>query len=266
MHNAECTLQNDHRALGRVRIIGVIDVLGGRAVHAQGGCRHGYRPIENAGGMSIQGDANALARMYVDRCGISELYVADLDAIAGGSEQDVSAIAALGVPVWLDAGVSTVSAARRARDRGASSVIIGLETLKSFSALGEIAEAIGPEHAGFSLDLRDGQPIAGDDAITQLPVDAIASAASQAGASTIIVLDLARVGSGRGVDLKQLEKVKRAAPGVVLLVGGGVRGVDDLPQLASVGCDGALVATALHGQGGIDLVRYATRQAPITNR
>jgi phosphoribosylformimino-5-aminoimidazole carboxamide ribotide isomerase len=33
---------------------------------------------------------------------------------------------------------------------------------------------------------------------------------------------------------------------VTLVAGGGVRGADDLARLADAGCDGALVATALH--------------------
>jgi len=34
--------------------------------------------------------------------------------------------------------------------------------------------------------------------------------------------------------------------GAALLAGGGVRSLDDLRQLSRIGCDGALIATALH--------------------
>ena len=37
-----------------------------------------------------------------------------------------------------------------------------------------------------------------------------------------------------------------AVPAVTLLAGGGVRGIEDLARLADAGCDGALVATAVH--------------------
>jgi phosphoribosylformimino-5-aminoimidazole carboxamide ribotide isomerase len=59
------------------------------------------------------------------------------------------------------------------------------------------------------------------------------------------VLDLARVGSGSGVDLELMSAVRRAAPRVALFAGGGVRNAEDLDALARAGCDGALVATAL---------------------
>ncbi len=109
-------------------MIGVIDLLDGQAVHARGGRRDEYQPI---------GDAVELARMYVDRHGVKELYVADLNAIVGrgfqprhggperAAPQEIFRIA----PVWLDAGISSVEHAREAIDLGATHVIVGLETL-----------------------------------------------------------------------------------------------------------------------------------------
>jgi phosphoribosylformimino-5-aminoimidazole carboxamide ribotide isomerase len=230
-------------------------------VHATGGCRHGYRPLGVVAGTPIDGDAAALARVYIDQLGIKELYIADLDAIAGGAEHDapVRAIAEISSGVWLDAGVATVAQARRALARGATRVIVGLETLTSFDALHDIAEAITPDSVAFSLDLRDGRPITDDDGLRDLPIDVIAARAADAGARSVIVLDLARVGSGRGIDLATVETVKQAVPEVTVLAGGGVRGVDDLRDLAAVGCDGVLVATALHGSDGVNLVRFVTR-------
>src|SRR5438128_2745570 len=74
----------------------------------------------------------------------------------------------------------------------------------------------------------------------------VARAAVTAGAGAIIVLDLARVGSGRGVDFVLVEALRRALPQVELLAGGGIATPRELERLADVGLDGALVATALH--------------------
>ena len=62
----------------------------------------------------------------------------------------------------------------------------------------------------------------------------------------LIVIDLARVGTGAGLDLGLIARVREATPALTLLAGGGVRGPDDILRLADAGCDGALVATALH--------------------
>ena len=62
----------------------------------------------------------------------------------------------------------------------------------------------------------------------------------------IIVLDLARVGSGAGPDVALIAELHAAFPELELLAGGGVRDVADLQALADAGAAGALVATALH--------------------
>ena len=67
-----------------------------------------------------------------------------------------------------------------------------------------------------------------------------------AGAKAIIVLDVARVGGTTGPDTEMLTRIRRVVTGAALLAGGGVRGLDDLKLLARLGCDGALIATALH--------------------
>ena len=250
-----------------MRVIGVIDLLNGRAVRACAGRRDCYPPI---------GDPVVLARRYVERYRLTELYVADLDAIEssnGGPErpaprvarpsqgprvarpfqgrdedrdQDdaIRRIAQLGVPLWFDAGVSSVERARQALDLGASRVIVGLETLPSFHALRSICSAIDGRLVAFSLDLWSGEPIAGRAIPHEAPEQLVARAAD-AGARSVIVLDLARVGTRAGVDFELLGRIRKAAPGMAMFAGGGVRGPADLEKLAELGCDGALVATAL---------------------
>ena len=230
-----------------MRVLGVLDLLAGRAVHARGGLRERYAPVDRFGGIPIEaGDALALARAYLERSGVRELYAADLDAIMRGSPQDalVSGLTRIGVSLWLDAGVTSARAAARAISLGVAVVVVGLETLPSFEVLGEICDTIGGERVAFSLDLRGGQPItdgigAGDSALR------LAERAASAGAAAIIVLDLARVGTGQGLDLVLIGEVRKAAPYVTLLAGGGVRGQEDLTLLEEIGCDGALVGTAL---------------------
>jgi phosphoribosylformimino-5-aminoimidazole carboxamide ribotide isomerase len=67
----------------------------------------------------------------------------------------------------------------------------------------------------------------------------------QIGVLGFIVLDLARVGSGEGVNMDFLKKAI-ASLGTGVYVGGGVRGVADLIELRDLGVSGVLVATALH--------------------
>jgi phosphoribosylformimino-5-aminoimidazole carboxamide ribotide isomerase len=234
-----------------MRIIGVVDLRGGQAVHAVGGMRATYLPVRTLGGEAIpQGDAVALATGYRDGLGVTELYCADLDAISGEPWQAslIAALVDVGLPLWLDAGLSTVEHGRRGLAVGASHLVVGLETMQRpcFDVLTDICRAVGRERIAFSLDLRHGVPIGALCRVADGATPwALAALAMDAGASSIIVLDLARVGTGGGLDIEMFARVRSAVPSVALLAGGGVRNADDLTRLADAGCDGVLVATAL---------------------
>ena len=263
-----------------MRLIGVVDLMAGRAVHARGGVRGHYSPLRAIAGSAIDGDPLALARMYVDHFGLAELYAADLDAILGHQAQDaIVRDLATAAPLWLDAGVSSAEEAHRVLSLGAAHVVCGLETLASFDALAAICAAVGGGRVAFSLDLRNGEPVtprlvvrSGESGASHLgitgesgappletrgePAHQLAARAAGAGASAVIVIDLARVGAATGLDLDLIARVRAAAPGTMLIAGGGVRGPDDLSRLADTGCDAALVASALHdGRLNADHIR-----------
>lgn len=246
-----------------MRVIGVIDVLGGRAVHARAGARDRYAPVQSAAGRAIDaGNVLTLAELYTDFLGIPEIYVADLDAIVEERPQEdvIRSLVSLEAPLWVDAGVRSVDDARRVIDVGASRVIVGLETLPSFDVLSAICAAVGRDRVAFSLDLREGQPIVTSGARVNgaQPAEEIANLAVMSGASTLIVIDLARVGTGRGIDCDLLSRIHSIARGGTLVAGGGVRNWDDLVQVARAGCSAALVATALHdGRIGADEIKAA---------
>src|SRR5688572_1909740 len=71
-----------------MRVLGVVDLAGGRAVHARGGVRARYAAVTAVAGAPIEpGSALTLARAYVHTLGVGELYAADLDAIAARSAE-----------------------------------------------------------------------------------------------------------------------------------------------------------------------------------
>lgn len=246
-----------------MRVIPVLDLQAGRAVLARGGLRETYRPAPSVLAPERQaGDALALARAFRERLGCDECYVADLDAIAGASPQAalVRSLTRMGVHVLLDSGAADPARARQAVADGVARVVVGLETLPGFAVLRAIAAEIGNQRIVFSLDLRGGEPIFAPGAPHRAAPLELARAAVAAGAPALIVLDLARVGSGLGPDLALVAELRRAHPTLELLAGGGVGSRRDLERLADAGCDGALVATALHdgrlGKEDLGLVRH----------
>jgi phosphoribosylformimino-5-aminoimidazole carboxamide ribotide isomerase len=179
--------------------------------------------------------------------------VADLDAIQGGELQreKLRELVAAASPCMLlvDAGAGEPAEVEEVLALGAAAAVVGLETLRGFEDLRAGLAVAGPERVVFSLDLRRGRPMLRTEAAAELgepTAEAAAARAIDAGVRALIVLDVGRVGTGEGVDLDLFRRLRREAPGVRLLAGGGVAGAEDLRRLADVGCDGALVATALH--------------------
>jgi phosphoribosylformimino-5-aminoimidazole carboxamide ribotide isomerase len=212
-----------------MRVVGVIDLKAGAAVHAVRGERERYRPL---------GDPLAVARSF----GLAELYVADLDAIAGAGDNNVL-IGALArhARVMVDAGVGEPERSDALLELGVHRVVVGTETLVEADALGPLL----PE-AVLSVDMREGRTLSPDPRLAGLPALDALSVLHRPGLREVIVLDLARVGSGAGPDVAAIAEMHAAFPELELLAGGGVRGADDLRALADAGAAGALVATALH--------------------
>jgi phosphoribosylformimino-5-aminoimidazole carboxamide ribotide isomerase len=125
---------------------------------------------------------------------------------------------------------------------------------------------VGPERVVFSLDLRLGRPMLHpahripDHEATDIAARAVAS-----GARTLLLLDVGRVGTAGGVDLGLLEALRRRFPSERLLAGGGIGDRRDLARIRDTGCDGALLATALHtGRLGAADVRACA--APVSHQ
>jgi phosphoribosylformimino-5-aminoimidazole carboxamide ribotide isomerase len=202
---------------------------------------------------------------------VHECYVADLDAIQGGAIQRalIRELAEFHTgfsgALMVDAGISLPGGALEVLSCGASQVVVGLESLHAFSDLATIVQVIGPSRVVFSLDLRLGAPVlhpAMQDARGAGPdVVSLADQAATAGVTSLLLLDLGRIGTGCGVDLGLLETLRRRFPQVRLLAGGGVLTRLDLERMRDAGCDGALIASAIH-TGRVTATDLATLGQP----
>jgi phosphoribosylformimino-5-aminoimidazole carboxamide ribotide isomerase len=125
-------------------------------------------------------------------------------------------------------------------------VIIGAETLVTWDTLLAIGAALPPQRRVFSLDMRAGHILSRcPELIGSTPIEVLGRL-HQAGWREVILLDLARVGTGTGVDFALIAEARQRLRELTLLVGGGVRDVNELADLKAVGVAGVLVATVLH--------------------
>jgi phosphoribosylformimino-5-aminoimidazole carboxamide ribotide isomerase len=239
-----------------MEIIPVLDLARGVAVRAQAGDRSRYEAAVSALAPDAVGEAVPLMRAFRTRLGATSCYVADLDAIQGGAVQRamLRELAQLETgfagAIMVDAGAHTPESTFEVLATGASQVVIGLETLQAFTDLRAIVRLVGESRLVFSLDLRMGSPVmhpAMQDAEGAVPDSlSLAGQAVDTGVGNLVVLDLARIGTGCGTDLGLLEALRKRFPEIRLMAGGGVLARRDLDRMRDAGCDGALVASAIH--------------------
>lgn len=228
------------------QMIPVIDLMGGRAVHAIAGKRHEYREVDGALGRGA--DPVALAVAMANRCDTNRVYVADLDAIGGlpGHLDVVTELVDQGLDIWLDAGITGPNDAMPWLEAFTSlSLVLGLETISGPEAL-VATSCLALERMIFSLDLDNGVPRMAGLWGTSEPEELLRMVAG-AGIHHCLGIDLARVGTESGPwGAGLISAWRRAGSLGGLYAGGGVRDAADLKVLADAGFKGALVATALH--------------------
>jgi phosphoribosylformimino-5-aminoimidazole carboxamide ribotide isomerase len=151
-----------------------------------------------------------------------------------------------GFRLWVDAGICLADDAGPLAGIGIERLVVGLETVAGPAALAAICQAHG-KRIIFSLDLKGGQPLAVANAWQTSDPFEIAGQAVALGVTSILVLDLQRVGTATGTGTEDLcRRVSAAHPHVELTAGGGVRGLADLQRLQDSGVHAVLIASALH--------------------
>ena len=230
------------------RVIPVLDVKAGRAVHAIGGNRSHYQPVRSL--LHPSSDPEQLARAYRDVLGFREVYVADLDAISGEppARSLYRNLAELDLHLWIDAGIRSADDLSPLLELEQSTIVVGLETVRGPEALRKILDQAGAERIVLSLDLFERVP--------RLPAGAGWSSADPAliarqilelGVRRLLLLDLSRVGTGRGTGTSDLlEFLRRIDAGVEISVGGGIAGIDEVLALRDQGAAAVLIGSALH--------------------
>jgi len=240
-----------------LKVVPVIDILGGVAVHAIKGRRSEYQPLKSI----LCGSADPLdVALTFKALGFSELYIADLDAIMTDHPNFpiLKQIAdKTGLSLMVDAGVADLGRAEKLLRSNVSKVVIGTETLSSISFVGEAVRFLGKERVVVSLDLK------GEKLISRFelgkfsnPLDFLQEL-QEIGVNQVIMLDLDRVGGGEGVNMPLLKGMLKNRK-VKVFVGGGVRDIKDLVKMQEIGVFGVLIATALHsGRISLKELRHA---------
>lgn len=221
-----------------MRVIPVLDLRGGVVVHAQGGDRAAYRPIETPLLPGVCAPA-AIVSAFLDVHPFDVIYIADLDGIERrGRNHDTICDLRLAFPAvtfWVDDGSATPAQVAAMARMPNVRPVVGSETLAAPADLEKIRAAGTPEPV-LSLDFN-GATLLGPAGLLDHPGH---------WPHTVVAMTLAAVGADRGPDLARVRDLKACAPRCDIYAAGGVRGLADLAALRAAGAAGVLVASALH--------------------
>ncbi len=231
-------------------VLPAIDLRAGRVVRLRGG------DFEQE--TSFGDDPAETARGFV-AAGASWIHLVDLDGARDPARRQVGLIhqvlgsvgegAACEVAGGLRDGptVASILAA------GAARVVIGTAALGQAGFAATLVRTFGSRRVVVALDVRDGQAVgqgwrAGAPGV---PVEAALGRLAREGVTLFEVTAIERDGGLGGPDLELLGRLVALEAGAII-ASGGIRSVDDLLALRSLGCAGAIVGRALY-EGSLDL-------------
>lgn len=220
-----------------VMIIPVLDIKDGVAVSGKSGKRETYKPLKTI--FCKSSNPYEIAKS-LKAAGALRIYIADLDAIdRTGSNFGIVDKINKKIPVMLDAGASSI------RDvtehlKIADKVIIATETLKNIKDLDGIFGTLDRDNIILSVDIMDNKIFSKH---ANFDFKKLISKIDEISPQEIIILDISRVGTEKGVNLELIEKFMRLRTSII--IGGGITR-RDVKILDEFGVDKFLVGSALH--------------------
>ena len=219
----------------RFTVYPAVDVLEGRVVRLLEGRREQ---------VTVEGGDPVHAAERFAAAGASWLHLVDLDGAFAGTPdlKLVERVASAGVPVQVGGGYRTLELVDAALSAGAARALVGTGALDD-ALLAAAVERFG-ESIAVAIDAKDGgvSSEGWTRGTAQTPA-ALAQRCAAAGVSLLVVTSTHRDGTLAGPDVALLEEALGA--GLPVIAAGGIATLDDLHTLRELGCEGAVVGSAL---------------------
>ncbi len=218
-----------------------IDIRNGQVVRlAQG---------ERARATVYAEDPAAVAEEFADQ-GARWIHVVDLDRAFGSGDNAAPVRRVLDrvggrVRIQLGGGFRSLPLIEEGLALGAARVVVGTAAARDPELVRRAVTAAGADRLAVGIDSRDGVvAVRGWTESTGERVEALASRAIAAGATTLICTDIARDGMLAGPDVAGSAALQRLGAGVI--VSGGVASLHDLLAARDAGLAGAIAGRALY--------------------
>jgi phosphoribosylformimino-5-aminoimidazole carboxamide ribotide isomerase len=228
-------------------LIPAIDLLGGKCVRLTQG--------DYAAATEYDADPAAVAARFASQ-GVKRLHVVDLDGAKRGEPANTGALrgilgSANGIPVELGGGIRTLESVETWLGLGVDRAILGTAALRDPGLVREAARRF-PGRIAVGIDARGGRvAVQGWLETSETGALELARRFEDAGVAALIYTDIARDGTGAGVNLTETVALARAVA-IPVIASGGVGSLADVRAARTSGVAGLIVGRALY-TGAVDL-------------
>lgn len=194
-------------------------------------------------------DPIATAQSWIDQ-GATWLHMVNLDGALesqGGNLTVLEKAAKLAVCVQYTGGLRDMTAISRARDCGASRIVIGTLAVREPAAVEQAVTQFGAEAICVALDARDGKVLTHGwtESSAHSPIE-LGARLYEFGARHALYTDVKRDGGLSGVNVDETVALARET-GLRVIASGGVSQLGDIERLAESGLvAGAVIGMALY--------------------
>lgn len=225
-----------------MRIIPAIDLIDGKCVRLEKGDfdkKTIYRedPLE-------------VAKEFEDH-GIQYLHLVDLDGAKSGKVVNYKILEKIasktGLIIDFGGGIRSEDDVEIVLDSGAEQVVIGSLAFKEPYTFFGIMEVFGEENIILGADARKGKiAVGGWQESTDMDVKKVVLDYYNSRVQYVLCTDIDKDGMMAGPATKLYQSILKQVPYINLLASGGIRNMDDVEEIARIGCEGVIIGKAIY--------------------
>ncbi|MDQ3220507.1 MAG: 1-(5-phosphoribosyl)-5-[(5-phosphoribosylamino)methylideneamino]imidazole-4-carboxamide isomerase [Acidobacteriota bacterium] len=238
-----------------IEIIPAMDLIGGKCVRLTQG---------DFSRETVYSDDPLDTAKRFEAAGLKRLHMVDLDGARSGTPANLHVLkyiaSATSLVIDYGGGVKSETDVAAIFGAGAAMINIGSVAVRQPESFIGWLEKFGNNKFLLGADSKNGKvAIDGWQTSTKVPIIAFLRDFAERGVTHVFVTDIASDGAMAGPALELYRKILEEVQEIDLIASGGVRSIDDIDELESIGCSGVIIGRALY-ENMIrleDLAKYA---------
>lgn len=231
-----------------MRIIPAIDIIEGKCVRLSKG-DYNTKKIYNENPLEV-------AKAF-EASGIKHLHLVDLDGAKSKHIVNYKILEKIAgktnLTIDFGGGLKSDEDLKIAFNSGASQITGGSIAVTSPDTFKSWLQKYGPDRIILGADAKDEEiSINGWQESANLKLLPYINGYLKEGVSYVICTDISKDGMLQGPAIGLYKKIIEANPSIKLVASGGISNINELPQLAEIGCEGTIIGKAIY-EGNISL-------------